>query len=60
MAGRSVLCCEELISFTAGGFALKQTFDAASSGEYNMPRPHSESWSELQGHIKLHQRALLI
>lgn len=24
MAGRSVLCCEELINFTAGGFALKQ------------------------------------
>lgn len=24
MADRAVLCCEEIISFTAGGFALKQ------------------------------------
>ncbi len=37
MADRSVLCCEELINFTAGDFALKQALDAASSGEYILP-----------------------
>lgn len=37
MADRSMLCCEELINFTAGGFPLKQALTQPPSENTSCP-----------------------